>query len=151
MTSAFTEVRNSVNLLRVTGDRVYKNPRLRTDRQKSFPTTPIYDYTLCIKTQKVTAMTQKKKRVQVQLPLDVFEIVEEISSIGGVAMGVLLAEIIVENKHGLEMIRDAVISAKNQDLSGAIDRLQAGLLDSMSKGMALTKEMNEAKINKAKK
>lgn len=95
-------------------------------------------------------MTQKKKRVQVQLPPDVFEIVEEISSIGGVAMGVLLAEIIAENKHGLEMIRDAVIAAKNQDLSGAIDRLQAGLLDSMSKGMALTKEMNEAKINKNK-
>lgn len=96
-------------------------------------------------------MSKKSKRVQVLLPLDVFEIVEEISSIGGVAMGVLLAELISENKHGLEMIRDAIRSAKNQDLSGAIDRLQAGLLDSMGKGMDLAKEMNQAKLDQTKK
>lgn len=86
-----------------------------------------------------------KKRVQVQLPHSTFQIVEEISQLGGVSMGSLLGEMIVENQHGLEMIRDALVAAKNQDLSGAIDKIQATLLDSMGHGIELTKEMNDYK------
>lgn len=85
----------------------------------------------------------KQKRVQVQIPPEVFSVVEEISALGGVSMGGLLGELIAENKAGLEMIRDALKAAKNQDLSGAIDKLQAGLLDSIGQGAELTKEMNE--------
>lgn len=89
--------------------------------------------------------TIKRKRVQVQLPIEVFEIVEEISNLGGVAMGLLLAELITENKSGLLLIRDALIAARNNDVSGAIERLQESLLDSMGKSVDLSKEMNEAK------
>ena len=89
--------------------------------------------------------TPKRKRVQVQLPIEIFEIVEEISNLGGVAMGILLAELIVENKSGLLLIRDALIAARNNDVSGAIERLQESLLDSMSKSVDLSKEMQEAK------
>ena len=89
--------------------------------------------------------TIKRKRVQVQLPIEVFEIVEEISNLGGVAMGILLAELITENKSGLLLIRDALIAARNNDVSGAIDRLQESLLDSMGKSVDLSKDMNEAK------
>ncbi len=89
--------------------------------------------------------TIKRKRVQVQLPIEVFEIVEEISNLGGVAMGLLLAELITENKSGLLLIRDALIAARNNDVSGAIDRLQESLLDSMGKSVDLSKDMNEAK------
>lgn len=91
--------------------------------------------------------TTRKKRVQVLLPPDVFEIVEEISALGGVAMGVLLAELVSENKSGLLMLRDALIAARNQDITGAIERLQETLLDSMGKSVELSKEMNEAKRN----
>lgn len=89
--------------------------------------------------------TMKRKRVQVQLPMDIFEIVEEISNLGGVAMGILLAELITENKSGLLLIRDALIAARNNDVSGAIDRLQESLLESMGKSVDLSKEMHEAK------
>lgn len=91
-----------------------------------------------------------RKRVQVQLPNSTYAIVEEIASLGGVAMGSLLAEFISENEEGLKMIRDALIAAKSQDLSGAIDRIQAALLDSMGKGVELTKDMNEFKKKSGK-
>ena len=84
-----------------------------------------------------------KKRIQVMLPESTFKIVEEISQLGGVSMGSLLGELVSENESGLVMIRDALKAAKNQDLSGAIDKLQAGLLDSIGQGAELTKEMNE--------
>lgn len=86
-----------------------------------------------------------KKRVQVMLPPSTFEVIQEISELGGVSMGALLAEFITENEQGLKMIRDALQAAKNQDLSGAIDRIQATLLDSMGRGIELTKEMNDYK------
>lgn len=86
-----------------------------------------------------------KKRVQVQLPLSTYAIVEEIASLGGVAMGSLLAEFITENEEGLKMIRDALVAAKSQDLSGAIDRIQTALLDSVGRGVELTKEMNDCR------
>lgn len=91
-----------------------------------------------------------KKRVQVQLPLSTFEVVEEISQLGGVSMGSLLAEFISENEEGLKMIRDALVAAKSKDLSGTIDRIQAALLDSMGKGNELMKDMNEFKRNSGK-
>jgi hypothetical protein len=90
-------------------------------------------------------MSKKLKRVQVLLPADVFEIVEKISEIGSVSMSKLLAEIITESKDGLVMILEALEKAKQQDLSGAIDRLQAGLLDGMGQGVELAKEMNQQK------
>lgn len=95
--------------------------------------------------KRINMATIKRKRVQVQLPIEVFEIVEEISNLGGVAMGILLAELITENKSGLLLIRDALIAARNNDVSGAIDRLQESLLDSMGKSVDLSKDMNEAK------
>lgn len=87
----------------------------------------------------------KSKRVQVLLPPEVFEIVEQISALGGVSISALLAEIIVESKGGLVMILEALQKAKQQDLSGAIDRLQSGLLDGMGQGVELAKQMNEEK------
>lgn len=90
-------------------------------------------------------MSKKLKRVQVLLPADVFEIVEQISEIGSVSMSKLLAEIITESKDGLVMILEALQKAKQQDLSGAIDRLQSGLLDGMGQGIELAKDMNEQK------
>lgn len=90
-------------------------------------------------------MSKKTKRVQVMLPPEVFEIVEKISAIGGVSISSLLAEIITESKGGLLMILEALEKAKQQDLSGAIDRLQAGLLDGMGQGVELAKQMNEDK------
>ena len=90
-------------------------------------------------------MSVKSKRVQVLLPPEIFEIVEQISAIGGVSISSLLAEIITESKDGLVMILEALQKAKQQDLSGAIDRLQSGLLDSMGQGIDLAKQMNEEK------
>lgn len=84
-----------------------------------------------------------KKRVQVLLQPDVHAIVEEISQLGGVSIGGLLGEMIAENKTGLEMIRDALIAAKNQDASGAIHKIQAMLSDSLDKGSELNKEMDK--------
>lgn len=95
-------------------------------------------------------MSKKTKRVQVMLPPEIFEIVEQISAIGGVSISSLLAEIITESKGGLVMILEALQKAKQQDLSGAIDRLQSGLLDGMGQGLELTKQMNEEK-NKLQK
>ncbi len=88
---------------------------------------------------------KKTARVQVHLPVDVFEIVEKISATGGVSISGLLSEIITESKGGLLMILEALEKAKQQDLSGAIDRLQSGLLDSMGQGVDLAKQMNEEK------
>lgn len=90
-------------------------------------------------------MSVKSKRVQVLLPPEIFEIVEQISAIGGVSISSLLAEIITESKDGLVMILEALQKAKQQDLSGAIDRLQSGLLDGMGQGVELAKQMNEEK------
>jgi hypothetical protein len=90
-------------------------------------------------------MSKKTKRVQVMLTPEIFEIVEQISAIGGVSISSLLAEIITESKGGLVMILEALQKAKQQDLSGAIDRLQSGLLDSMGQGIDLAKQMNEEK------
>jgi len=90
-------------------------------------------------------MSKKTKRVQVMLTPEIFEIVEQISAIGGVSISALLAEIITESKSGLVMILEALQKAKQQDLSGAIDRLQAGLLDGMGQGIELAKDMNEQK------
>lgn len=105
-------------------------------------------FTVCqLTTKKVPAMSKAKKtaRVQVHLPADVFEIVEKISATGGVSISGLLSEIITENKDGLQMILEALQKAKEQDLSGAIDRIQSGLLDSMGQGVELAKKMNEEK------
>ncbi len=90
-------------------------------------------------------MSKKTKRVQVMLPPEIFEIVEQISALGGVSISSLLAEIITESKGGLLMILEALQKAKQQDLSGAIDRLQSGLLDGMGQGVELAKQMNEEK------
>lgn len=90
-------------------------------------------------------MSKKTKRVQVMLPPEIFEIVEQISAIGGVSISSLLAEIITESKDGLVMILEALQKAKEQDLSGAIDRIQSGLLDSMGQGIDLAKQINEEK------
>jgi len=87
----------------------------------------------------------KSRRVQVLLSPEVFEVVEQISALGGVSISALLAEIITESKDGLVMILEALQKAKQQDLSGAIDRLQSGLLDSMGQGIDLAKQMNEEK------
>jgi len=87
----------------------------------------------------------KSRRVQVLLAPEVFEVVEQISALGGVSISALLAEIITESKSGLVMILEALQKAKQQDLSGAIDRLQAGLLDGMGQGIELAKGMNEQK------
>lgn len=92
----------------------------------------------------------RPKRIQVQLPPEVFSVVEEISALGGVSMGGLLAEMISENVSGLELIRDALIAAKNHDMSGAIDKIQTMLLDSMGDGVELNKEINKVR-NEAKK
>lgn len=92
----------------------------------------------------------KSKRVQVLLPPEVFEVVEQISALGGVSISALLAEIITESKDGLVMILEALQKAKEQDLSGAIDRLQAGLLDGMGQSVDLAKQMSEEK-NKLQK
>lgn len=96
---------------------------------------------------KVPAMSKgiKSKRVQVLLPPDVFEVVEQISALGGVSISALLAEIITDSKDGLVMILEALQKAKQQDLSGAIERIQSGLLDSLSQGADLAKQMNEEK------
>lgn len=90
-------------------------------------------------------MSKKTKRVQVMLTPEIFEIVEQISAIGGVSISSLLAEIITESKDGLVMILEALQKAKEQDLSGAIDRIQSGLLNSMGQGVELAKQMNEEK------
>jgi hypothetical protein len=92
----------------------------------------------------------KSRRVQVLLSPEVFEVVEQISALGGVSISALLAEIITESKGGLVMILEALQKAKQQDLSGAIDRLQSGLLDGMGQGVELVKQMNTEK-NKLQK
>jgi hypothetical protein len=95
-------------------------------------------------------MSKKLKRVQVLLPADVFEIVEKISEIGSVSMSKMLAEIITESKDGLVMILEALEKAKQRDLSGAIDRIQSGLLDSLGDGVELSKQLQEEKLKSQK-
>lgn len=86
-----------------------------------------------------------RKRVQVLLMPDIYEEVEKISKLGGVSMGSLLAELLSDSKPALVMIREALEAAKKQDLSGAIDRLQSGLLDGLGQGIELSKQMHEEK------
>ncbi len=86
-----------------------------------------------------------RKRVQVLLMPDIYEEVEKISKLGGVPMGVLLAELLADSKPALVMIREALEAAKRQDLSGAIDRIQSGLLDGIGEGVELSKQIHEVK------
>lgn len=90
-------------------------------------------------------MSKKSTRIQVTLPPDVFEVVEEISSFGAISMSGLVAEIMTESKSGLVMILEALKKAKQQDKSGAIKILQDGLLDALSEGADLAKQMNQEK------
>lgn len=86
-----------------------------------------------------------RKRVQVMLTQEIYDEVEKISKIGGVSIGSLLADLLVDTKPALVMIREALEAAKKQDLSSAIDRLQSGLLDGLGQGVELSKQMHEEK------
>lgn len=91
-----------------------------------------------------------RKRVQVLLTPDIYEEVEKISKLGGVSMGSLLAELLADSRPALTMIREALEAAKKQDLSGAIGRIQSGLLDSIGDSVELSKQLHEEK-NKIQK
>jgi hypothetical protein len=93
----------------------------------------------------VPAMSKKSKRTQVLLPPDVHEIVEKISAIGGVSISSLLSEIITDSKGGLLMILEALEKAKQQDRTGAIERIQSGLLDSVAQGAQMANDLNKEK------
>ena len=86
-----------------------------------------------------------RKRVQVLLTPDIFEEVEKISKLGGISMGSLLADLLVDSKPALVMIREALEKAKQQDLTGALERIQSGLLDGMGKGVDLAKQIESDK------
>ena len=86
-----------------------------------------------------------RKRVQVLLTHDIYEEVEKISKLGGVSMGSLLAELLSDSKPALVMIREALEKAKQQDLSGALERIQSGLLDGMGQGVDLAKQIESDK------
>lgn len=88
-----------------------------------------------------------RKRVQVLLMPDIYEEVEKISKLGGVPMGVLLAELLADSKPALVMIREALEKAKQQDLSGALERIQSGLLDGMGQGIDLAKQIESDKAS----
>ena len=90
-------------------------------------------------------MSKKSKRTQVLLPPDVFEIVEKISAIGGVSISSLLSEIISDSKDGLLMILEALEKAKQQDRTGAIERIQSGLLEGVAQGAQLANDLNKEK------
>lgn len=104
---------------------------------------------MSIDTNKVLAVSQKK-RVQVHLQPDVYEIVKTISELGGVTISGLLGEIIDENKAGLQIIHDALLLAKNQDHTATLDRIQNLLLDTMSKGIDAQKEIVELRTKHGK-
>lgn len=93
----------------------------------------------------VEKQEKPRKRVQVLLNHDVYEEVEKISKIGGVSIGSLLAELLSDSKPALVMIREALEKAKQQDLSGALDRIQSGLLDGMGHGVDLAKQIEADK------
>lgn len=86
-----------------------------------------------------------RKRVQVLLTPDIFEEVEKISKLGGISMGSLLADLLVDSKPALVMIREALEKAKQQDLTGALERIQSGLLDGMGQGVDLAKQIESDK------
>lgn len=90
-------------------------------------------------------MSKKTKRAQVMLAPEVYEIVEQISALGGVSVSGLLSEIITDSKDGLLMILEALQKAKQQDRSGAIERIQSGLLDSIADGAQLANDLNKEK------
>lgn len=90
-------------------------------------------------------MSKKSKRVQVMLTPEIFEIVEKISATGGVSISGLLSEIITESKDGLVMIMEALEKAKQQDLSGALGRLQSGVLKGVGQGADLAQQINDEK------
>ena len=90
-------------------------------------------------------MSKKSKRTQVLLPPDVHEIVEKISAIGGDSISSLLSEIITDSKDGLLMILEALEKAKQQDRTGAIERIQSGLLDSVAQGAQMANDLNKEK------
>ncbi len=86
-----------------------------------------------------------RKRVQVLLTPDIYDEVEKISKLGGISMGSLLADLLVDSKPALVMIREALEKAKRQDLSGALERIQSGLLDGMGQGVDLAKQIEADK------
>jgi hypothetical protein len=88
-----------------------------------------------------------RKRVQVLLTPDIYEEVEKISKLGGISMGSLLADLLVDSKPALVMIREALEKAKQQDLTGALERIQSGLLDGMGQGVDLAKQIESEKAN----
>lgn len=92
----------------------------------------------------------QKKRAQVQLSPDVYELLKEISDLGGVSIGGLLGEIIDENKPSLQIIRDALLLAKNQDQSNVLNRMQAILTDAQQLTLDAQKEMNELRVKHGK-
>lgn len=85
----------------------------------------------------------QKKRVQVQLTPETYELIKEISELGGVSIGGLLGEIIDENKAGLHVIRDALLFAKSTDQTAALNRMQALLTEAQQKGLDAQKDINE--------
>lgn len=92
----------------------------------------------------------QKKRVQVQLTPDVYDLIKEISELGGVSIGGLLGEIIDENKGGLQIIRDALLLAKNQDQSNVLNRMQSLLTDAHQMALDAQKEMNQLRVKHGK-
>lgn len=60
-------------------------------------------------------------------------------------MGSLLAELLSDSKPALVMIREALEKAKQQDLSGALERIQSGLLEGMGQGVDLAKQIESDK------
>lgn len=93
----------------------------------------------------VEKQEKPRKRIQVLLTHDIYEEVEKISKLGGVSMGSLLAELLSDSKPALVMIREALEKAKQQDLSGALERIQSGLLDGMGQGVDLAKQIESDK------
>jgi len=85
----------------------------------------------------------QKKRVQVQLTPEVYDLIKEISELGGVSIGGLLGELVDENKPGLELIRDALLSAKGADQTGALNRMQSLLTGAQQMTIDAQKEINE--------
>jgi hypothetical protein len=95
----------------------------------------------------VEKQEKPRKRIQVLLTHDIYEEVEKISKLGGVSMGSLLAELLSDSKPALVMIREALEKAKQQDLSGALERIQSGLLEGMGQGVDLAKQIESDKAS----
>ena len=93
----------------------------------------------------VEKQEKPRKRIQVLLTHDIYEEVEKISKLGGVSMGSLLAELLSDSKPALVMIREALEKARQQDLSGALERIQSGLLEGMGQGVDLAKQIQSDK------